>query len=286
MANGAELFHQLHFGSHLFKLTNCWDAGSACVLQSLDVPAVATTSAGLAWSNGYADGNVLPTDKLIQSVAAIMRVLRIPLSVDLEGGYSSDANAVGETVAALIDLGVAGINLEDGGEPPNLLENKIRTVARIASGMGVELFINARTDVYLKQLVPEAQRVNETLERAQRYANAGASGLFVPKLISKHEIQKIAAECLLPLNLLAVPGLASTAQLPGSASPHSFELENPDATLFKLGVKRLSSGSALAQLASHVLRQSAQGFLSGDPIENLHTQSWNYAELNALFKSQ
>src|SRR4051812_20595100 len=117
MTDHAKTFRQLHSGPGLLLLANCWDAGSGRVLESLGAPALATTSAGVAWSNGYPDGDALPVAQLVASVRAITRVIRVPLTVDIEAGYSSDPAAVADTVAALMDVGAVGINLEDGAAP-------------------------------------------------------------------------------------------------------------------------------------------------------------------------
>jgi 2-methylisocitrate lyase-like PEP mutase family enzyme len=265
MTDKSKTFRQLHGGPGLLLLANCWDAGSARLLENLGAPALATTSAGLAWSNGYPDGDALPAGRLVAGVRAIARVIKVPLTVDIEGGYSDDPATVGETVAALIDAGAVGINLEDGAAPPDLLAAKIERVKQRADKAGVDLFVNARTDVYLRGLVAEATRIQETRDRAKRYRSAGADGLFVPKVVDAKEIEAIASGTELPLNVLAWPKLP------------------PAAELAALGVRRLSSGSALAQLAFGRAAAAATIFLREGRTDHLSEGAIPFAEMNPLF---
>ncbi|HMA50632.1 MAG TPA: isocitrate lyase/phosphoenolpyruvate mutase family protein, partial [Magnetospirillaceae bacterium] len=180
MSDHAKQFRALHQGPTPLILANAWDAGSARLIESLGAKAIATTSAGVDWTLGYPDGNLLPVAKLAEVVAQMARVIDIPLTVDFEAGYSDDPAAVAENIKPLLDAGAVGINLEDGGDPPALLAAKIERLKQTASARGVDLFINARTDVYLRGLVPEEKRVSESLARAKTYQAAGADGLFVP----------------------------------------------------------------------------------------------------------
>jgi 2-methylisocitrate lyase-like PEP mutase family enzyme len=265
MSDKSKTFRQLHDGPGLLLLANCWDAGSARLLENLGARALATTSAGLAWSNGYPDGDALPVERLVASVRAIARVIKVPLTVDIEGGYSSDPAAVAETVAAIIDAGAVGINLEDGAAAPELLAAKIERVKQRAEKARVDLFVNARTDVYLRGLVPEAARIQESRERAKRYRNAGADGLFVPKVVDAKDIEAIASAIELPLNVLAWPKLP------------------PAAELAALGVRRLSSGSALAQIAFGRAAAAAAVFLRDGRSDHLSEGAIPFAEMNPLF---
>src|SRR6185295_17085698 len=117
----ATAFHDLHRGSELLRLPNAWDAGSARLIESLGAKAIATTSAGVAWAAGYNDGNRLPVPKLIAIVEAIARVVRVPITVDMEAGYSDEPRSVAETASRLIAAGAVGINIEDGEGSPDLL---------------------------------------------------------------------------------------------------------------------------------------------------------------------
>src|SRR3954463_10717397 len=117
----ATAFHALHRGPELLLLANAWDAGSARLIESLGARAIATTSAGVAWSHGYPDGDVLPADLLLATIRSIARVVSLPLSIDFEGGYSNDADEVADLVAQAAEAGAVGINLEDGSGTPEEL---------------------------------------------------------------------------------------------------------------------------------------------------------------------
>lgn len=265
MTTRADMFHDLHRGPEVLLLANCWDAGSARLLESLGAKAVATTSAGLAWAQGYPDGDALPVDRLAAVVRAIVRVIDVPLSVDMEGGYSDDPVEVGRNVAAIADAGGIGINIEDGASPAESLATKIEHARRGAEKAGVHVFINARTDVYLRGLVPERDRVAETLRRARLFRDAGADGLFVPKVVDPVAIRDIAALAGMPLNVLAWPALPPTSELAG------------------LGVRRVSAGSSIAQAAWGRVRQSASAFLADGASDAMFDGAMLYPEVNALF---
>jgi 2-methylisocitrate lyase-like PEP mutase family enzyme len=143
-------FRTLHQGPGLLLLPNAWDAVSARLIESLGAKAIATTSAGLAWSNGYPDGNALPEDQLVAAIRQIARVLRVPLTVDIEAGYSDDPDVVAGLVARILDIGVVGINIEDGAGSTDLLCKKIAAIRDQCAHSGCDLFINTRTDVYLR----------------------------------------------------------------------------------------------------------------------------------------
>ncbi|MCX6952835.1 MAG: isocitrate lyase/phosphoenolpyruvate mutase family protein, partial [Verrucomicrobia bacterium] len=183
----------------------------------------------MAWSHGYADGTQLPVRTLVQTVEEIARVIRVPLSVDIEAGYSDNPATVGENVAAVIGVGAVGINIEDGAGSPDLLCAKIEQARRAGARLGVDLFVNARTDTYLANIVAPERRLEETLVRAERYRAAGANGIFVPGLVDSAAIKVVASSVRLPLNLLVRPALPLAAELAA------------------LGVRRLSAGSGLAQ---------------------------------------
>lgn len=255
-------FRQLHHEG-LLRLANAWDAGSARLIESLGAPAIATTSAGLAWSQGYADGDHLPVANLLNTIAAIRRVIRVPLSVDIEGGYSDDPNAVAALVVQLAETGVSGINLEDGTADPELLCAKIEHIRRACEAAGADIFINARTDVYLRQLTP-GEEVATTVARGVRYRNAGADGLFVPGLVDSASIASIATAIELPLNVMLRPTLPAAAELAA------------------LGVRRLSAGSRLAESAFAHLKTAALDFLQPNPPPS-EDAALAYPQINQLF---
>jgi 2-methylisocitrate lyase-like PEP mutase family enzyme len=260
----AAAFRRLHQGPKILLLANCWDAGSARLTESLGARALATTSAGVAWALGYPDGDKLPVDLLVTAVESITRAVNLPLTVDMESGFGKTPKAVGAAVARVIGAGAIGMNIEDGSGSPNLLCRKIEEVKKTAKRKRVDFFVNARTDVYLRGLVPEAKRVEETLARAKRYREAGADGLFVPGLTDPATIRTIASESGLPLNLLAWQGLA------------------PAAELEKLGVRRLSAGSGIAESAWGLAARLARDFLRDGESDPLSADAMEYGAINAL----
>lgn len=254
-------FKKLHDGSQLLHLPNAWDAGSARLFESLGAAAIATTSAGVAWAQGYADNDHLPVDSAIAVAANISRVIKVPLSVDFENGYSSDPQQVAGSVLRLIEVGVAGINLEDGNDAPELVADKIRAIKQL----GREIFVNLRTDVYLKGLAPEGERVAEVLKRAALYKEAGADGLFVPGICKVEEIKQVVAGAGLPVNVMDWPELPSAEELQ------------------QLGVARLSAGSGIPQALWSVAAGMAKGFLDTGSAGPLIAKAMPYGDLQALF---
>lgn len=259
----ATLFHELH-REGLLVLANVWDAGSARVVESAGARALATSSAAVAWSHGWPDGDALPVARLVSTVAEIADVVHVPLSVDMEGGYADDPATVGQNVGAVVDAGGVGCNLEDGTGDPDLLCRKIEAAKAAGTRRGVEVFVNARADVYLRGLVPAERRVDETLARAARYRAAGADGLFVPGVTDATDIAAIAASALLPVNVLARPGLP------------------PAAELRILGVRRLSAGAWLAEALYGRLGVLVKGFLEAGESEPLAEGAMPYADVNTL----
>ena len=257
-------FRQLH-KEGILVLANAWDAGTARLIESLGAKAIATTSAGVAWSNGYIDGDRLPVPRLLSTVSGILDAIRVPLTVDIEGGYSDDPKAVAELVARLAGMGVAGINLEDGNASPGQLCAKIEAIKGACAQGGTDVFINARTDVYLRGLAPAAERVEKTLERASLYGAAGADGLFVPGICDHGDIAAVASGTSLPLNVLA------RASLPGAAELQTW------------GVRRLSAGSDIAESVYRRVAVLARDFLRDGLSAPLSADAMPYPELNALF---
>ncbi|MDQ5873446.1 MAG: isocitrate lyase/phosphoenolpyruvate mutase family protein [Acidobacteriota bacterium] len=259
----ARRFRELH-QEGLLVLPNAWDAGSARLIEKLGAKAIATTSAGVAWSHGYADGDLLPVPLLAETVAEIARVVGVPVSADVEGGYSSDPASVGEVVAAVIDSGAVGINIEDGTGGADLLCAKVEEAKRAGVRLGVDLFVNARADVYLRDLVTADRRLDETLARAERYRAAGADGIFVPGVTDASDIRAIASAVRLPLNVLARPGLPPAPELQA------------------LGVRRLSAGSWIAAAAFARTALRASEFLRAGASDPLAKGAMPYAEINSL----
>lgn len=265
LATRAARFRASHGEGHLLVLPNAWDVASARLVEAAGAEAIATSSAALAWSLGYQDGEHLPIDALVTATAAIARVVSVPLTVDFERGYSEDPALVAAAVLRLVDAGAVGVNLEDGSGPPELLARKIRAVREAAAARGVDVFVNARTDVYLYELVPAAEAVAETIRRARIYSEAGCDGIFVPKVAAASDIEAIVGAIRLPLNVMAVPGLAPIAELRAE------------------GVRRLSVGVGLAGVAYGAAKRACAELLKQGTYDSLFASGMTYPEMNGLF---
>lgn len=259
----AAQFRALH--ESFLILPNAWDAASARVIKEAGAKAVATSSAAVAWAHGYADGHHFPVAKLVAVVEEIARAVDAPITADAEGGYDDDVAKVAENVRALIGAGAVGINLEDGKKPHELHLRKIEAAREAAAKAGVGLFINARTDVYLKQLAPAETAVQETLRRAAAIRAAGACGLFVPAIVEPDDIKAVAEGAGLPLNVMARPGL-------------------PDAAALKaLGVKRLSAATAVFNAAMAAAHDATAAFIESGDSDALWARRGNPLDYNKLF---
>jgi 2-methylisocitrate lyase-like PEP mutase family enzyme len=265
MSNQSQAFRALHTGPLPLRLVNAWDAGSARLFESLGAHAIGTTSAGMAWALGYPDGRILPAGEALGVVTRMTRVLRVPLSVDIEHGFSDDPGVVATHVKRLIDAGVAGVNIEDGSDSPSLLAAKIEAIKTATVHAGADIFVNARTDVFLGQLVTAPMQVEESITRGALYASAGADGLFVPALHRPEDIQTIASEITLPLNVLTWKGLAVADELG------------------KLGVRRLSLGAAISQALWANAATLAEAFLEAGQSDPLMENPMPRPRLQGLF---
>ncbi len=256
----------LHAGPG-FVLPNAWDAGSARILEQVGFPAIATTSAGIAWSCGVPDGGALDRDTMLEHVGRIVAAVGVPVTADLEAGYGESADDVGRTVARAVGLGAVGGNLEDSG-PGGLfgIEKSVDRLAaaRTAAPSGT-FVLNARTDTYFVGTAGDA--FAETVERAVRYLDAGADCVFVPGVVDEGTIHGLAAAIPGPLNVVA--GLANTIDAP---------------TLFSLGVKRVSLGGSLARAALNTLERAGRELLDSGTLGFLDG-AIAYAELQRRFGS-
>jgi 2-methylisocitrate lyase-like PEP mutase family enzyme len=258
----AGAFEALHQGPDLLVLPNAWDAASAALMADAGAKAVATSSAAVAWAHGYPDGDALPMEKVIATVREIVRVTDLPVTCDFEGGYTDDLGVLAENIARVVDAGAVGINFEDGERAPELHARKIEAARTAAERAGGGLFINARTDVYLRKLAEGEAAFDETVRRAGLYADAGASGIFTPGAADEELILRLAQSIRLPLNIMLLPGLP------------------PAQRLAALGVRRLSSATAPFRLAYAALAQSVAAYLetgeasafAAGPLANLNSR--------------
>ena len=264
--NKTHTFRSLHQDpKHPLILANAWDAASARIVESLGAPAVATSSAAVAWALGYPDGGQLPPAKLALLAESIVNVVNVPVSFDVEGGYSDDPATVVENLKPVFDAGVVGINIEDGSGSSALLARKIEAIKAAAAAMKIDVFVNARTDVYLADLVTDGKKVEETLVRAKAYQDAGADGLFVPCLTDVTEIGYITRHIELPVNLMVMPGLPKAS------------------VLAQLNVRRLSAGGALSKLIWAQFASLSKRFLAEGESKSLVGESMGYSNLQKLF---
>lgn len=243
-ADKARAFAALHQPGNPIVIYNIWDAGSARTVEAAGAPALATGSSPVATAMGYADGELIPLDTVLDNVRRIVASVSVPLSVDFEGAYAVDPAGITANTRRLIEAGAIGVNFEDqviGGAglyPVSAQTARIAAVVAAGRDAGVPLFVNARTDLFLKAPADQhASLLAEAIERANAYAKAGASGFFVPGLIDPALISALIATTSLPVNLLCSP----TAL--------------PAAALAALGAARLSHGpfpwrAQMAALAS------------------------------------
>lgn len=204
-----EIFHQLHHRAAPLLIANVWNVKSAQVAEASGFEAMATSSGAVAESWGYKDGEQISFSELLYVVQRIRACTGIPLSVDLEGGYTDNLTVLNDHVQKLIDLGVVGINLEDQ-QGEDIYLRKLEGISSYLTRTGQQLFINSRTDVFL-QKPPDPMAT--TLRRAQRYRDAGANGLFVTGVSDPEVIAEIVKGTSLPVNVVGVPALASVADL-------------------------------------------------------------------------
>src|SRR5229473_5350214 len=274
-AEKAEQFRKLHGGPRVLVLPNAWDAASARVLEELGFPAIATTSAGVAFALGYPDGQRISRDEMLDVVARIARAVRVPVTADLEAGYGTNVKDMAETVKAAIDAGAIGMNLEDvtGDDEGShvalpLQAEKIRAIRETAKSIGVPFVLNARTDIYLMPIGPEATRFERTVERLRAYRDAGADCLFIPGLYERDTIAKLVKAVPAPINILANP-----------ACPPMAELE-------KIGVARVSAGSGVMRAAMGALQRIGKEMLEARSCETMFAGAIPYIELQRMMGRQ
>lgn len=248
----AESLRALHVPGRPILLPNAWDAATARIVEHAGFPAVATTSAGIAFSAGYPDGEEIPVGRMLEAVAGICDAVSVPVTADLERGYGAGADDLGRLTGTLLDAGAVGLNLEDAGrEPGKLVESslhveKIRAVRDAGARRGVPVVVNARTDVYLERWGAEGDRFEEAARRGEAYRDAGADCVFIPGITDEAVIGALVQRLGCPINVLA-----------GAGSP---SVEN----LARLGVARISLGSGPMRAAmSLVLRLAEELRTSG-----------------------
>jgi len=257
-------FKELHHSNKPLLLPNAWDAPSARLIEAAGAPAIATSSAAFSWALGYADGEQIPRTEFMNAIQRIARVIKVPLSVDVVGGYSDDPKEVGDFVHEAVASGACGINIEDGSDTPELLIKKIHAI-RAALG-NKSLFINARTDVYLAGLASGEAAVAMTIERLQAYQSAGADGAFVPGLSDVEATVRIAKAIQLPLSLMV-----------GQHKPTISELH-------AAGARRFTVGPSLFQSVYDQGRNLAKQFVVEQSTQGWFEHKLGYGDMNQLIR--
>ena len=231
MASKFETFRALHVPGDPVVLYNIWDVGSAHAVVKAGAKALATGSHPVADAQGWADGQQVPIDYALANAKRIVDAVEVPLTVDFEGAYSVDPELGAANVARLAATGAIGCNFEDqviGGEGLHPLKEQARRIQAIRDAVGDAFFINARTDLYLKTQNYDSALVDEAIDRGKAFADAGASGFFVPRLSDPKQIERIVKEVPLPLNVIAFPGapdkkiwaMAGVARISHGPFPH------------------------------------------------------------------
>ena len=268
----AEVFRALHGGPRTLLLPNVWDVASARVIQQAGLPALATTSAGVAFSVGYPDGEKIQRDEMLKMVARIASAVTVPVSADVEAGYGPKPEDAALTAEGVIEAGAVGMNLEDGTENPDhpladlsLQLEKIAAVRETAKRFGVPLVLNARTDVYLLSVGAAESRYDETVRRLSAFRGAGADCVFAPGVKDAATIARLVSDLRCPLNILAGPGSSSVSELE------------------QLGVARVSLGSGPMRAALGLIRRMAEELKSTGTYKSIEGAP-SHAEVNRLME--
>ena len=202
-------FAALHVPGDPVVLYNIWDVGSAKAVAAAGAKALATGSHPVADAAGFADGEGVPIDFALANARRIAEAVELPLTVDFEGAYSTDPAAGAANVVRLSAAGAVGCNFEDqriGGEGVHPLDLQSLRIAAIRAAVGDAFFINARTDLFLKVSNHDDALIKQVIERGKAFADAGASGFFVPRLADPRQVEQVVRAVPLPLNLIAFPG--------------------------------------------------------------------------------
>jgi 2-methylisocitrate lyase-like PEP mutase family enzyme len=205
-------FAALHVPGDPVVLFNIWDVGSALAVVRAGAKALATGSHPVADAHGWPDGQQVPMDFALANAKRIVEAVDVPVTVDFESAYSVDPAKAAANVARLAATGAVGCNFEDqviGGEGLHPLKEQVKRIETIRLAVGDQFFINARTDLYLKTQQHDSALVDAAIERGKAFADAGASGFFVPRLADSRQIERIVRDVPLPLNVIAFPGAPS-----------------------------------------------------------------------------
>jgi 2-methylisocitrate lyase-like PEP mutase family enzyme len=268
----AQTFRELHHGPPILVLPNAWDAISARLFEAEGFPAVATTSAGVAAALGYPDGGVVPSREMIEAVGRIVRAVKVPVTADMEHGYDATPAAVADVILRVVAAGAVGINVEDcvpgtlALEPISVQADKIASIAKETTKAGVPIVINARTDVFLRAIGEPESRLPAAIARGNAFLAAGADCVFVPGVRDPQTIAALVSGIGGPVNILAVAGTPSIAELQS------------------LGVARVSVGSGPMRAAMAIVRDIARELKATGTYGSFTERALNYDEVNELLR--
>jgi 2-methylisocitrate lyase-like PEP mutase family enzyme len=266
----AETFRAMHMGETPVLLANVWDVASARIVEDTGLPAIATTSAGIAFAQGYPDGQKILGAEMIAAIARIVDAVNVPVTADVEAGYGHRPEDAAKTAANVIQSGAVGMNFEDAtGDSSHPLTDlplqleRIRAIRETAGKLAVPLVLNARTDVYLLQIGEPAKRYDEAIRRLVAFRDAGADCVFVPGVRDVETIKRVVADLKCPVNILAVAGSPSVSEL------------------VQMGVKRVSLGSGPMRAAMGLLRRVAEELKTAGTYDQIEGAP-SHAEMNEL----
>jgi len=253
-------------------LPNAWDVASARIFEDADFPAIATSSAAVAFALGYPDGQKISRNEMLEAVRRIAEAVHVPVTADMEAGYGTTPEDIAETARQVIAAGAVGMNLEDAiDDKPdeladlNLQKEKILAINEISARAGLAFVLNARTDVFLAGIGPAETRLARTLERLNAYRDAGAQCLFAPGVKDKDTIAQLVKGVRGPLNILATAGTPPLAELQ------------------TLGVARVSVGSGPMRATLGLVSRMARQFREEGIFSLMTEGAIAYADVNRLF---
>ena len=271
----ADIFRKMHQAPPLLLLPNAWDAMSARAFEAAGFGAIATTSGGIAWALGHADGEAAPWHEVVAATERIVRTVRVPVTADIETGYGETPQQVATNVEEIIRAGAVGINLEDGtphpDRPVRTLEDavdRIRAARGRANELGIPLVINARTDLYLKHIGDETTRFAETVRRAKAYLAAGADCIFPFGLRDMKIVGELVNELKAPVNVVGRAGMPPVAELERLGIARVSTASGPSLAVLALTQKigeELRTEGKFDMLASNVTRAEAQKLFAPRP---------------------
>lgn len=268
----AKKFNLMHTENKMFFLPNAWDAGSAYIYPKQGFQAVGTSSAGIAYSMGYPDGEDIPFNDLLFSVKQITQRIDIPLSVDFERGYGDTLDQIKNNALLLLSNGVVGFNIEDGRPDGTLdelefINKKINILAEIKKELNINFVINARTCTYWLNISDNKTKMKTAVERGNSFRKAGADCIFIPGSMNKKTVRELTHSIKAPVNIIL------------NSEFHDFE------ELEKIGVRRLSLGSGPARSVYNHLIKLTSDFQNGNITEMLDNP-FTYSQANEYFKKE